>query len=167
MKKTGIRVRIWGAVTAVMLLCAGPSFGAPPDPISGTLDPPPGPLDYVKALSPGRWVFGELLWRGREPCTEAHCEAAYNADPVFILVQREANCCGESSYSLTVIGRAENCPAVSYYLVFSGDIVRLNKGERVSLVSRHVASVASSIRSACKVEGGGAIPTADLEKLFP
>ncbi|NUQ19031.1 MAG: hypothetical protein HOP95_11390 [Sphingomonas sp.] len=103
------------------------AFPVVADPPSGSLDPPPGPQDYIAAFPPHRWVFGKLLWQGREPCTSDFCEAAYNAEPLFLLVQKEKNCCGSAGYSITIIGRVKDCPSVSYYLVFSKDLYKLTK----------------------------------------
>jgi hypothetical protein len=162
----GFGTKTWIAIGAAALFAAQPSVGAALDPVSGAIDPPPGPLDYVKAFPSNKWVFGKLLWQGGEPCTEAACEAAYNADPLSILVQRQNACCGGSGYSITVIGRVANCSGSSYYLVWSKDLDRLNKADKLSLLSRHVASVANSINSECGVRGTVAIPTEDLERLL-
>src|SRR5690348_17112196 len=113
----------------------------PRDPPSGVIDPPPGPQDYIAAFPSSHWVFGKVLWQGHEPCTKDFCEAAYNAQPLFLLVQKEKACCGGDGYSVTVVGRVAGCSSVSYYLVWSKDIDKLGRTERDAFLSRHVASI--------------------------
>ena len=78
---------IIGLVALAALVATG-ATGAD-DPPSRQIDPPPGPQDYIAAFPPNRWVFGKLLWQGREACTKDYCEAAYNAQPLSLLVQKE------------------------------------------------------------------------------
>lgn len=137
-----------------------------PDPPSGSLDPPPGPQDYIGAFRLHTWTFGKLLWQGREPCTKDFCEAAYNARPLYLLVQKEKNCCNHSGYSLTVVGRIEGCSSASYYLAFSKDFDRLSKAQRLAFLSRHVVGVGSGIVGECGKSLTAPIPTKALSRLW-
>jgi hypothetical protein len=152
-------------MVAIATLATSPS-SAPSDLPSGLLDPPPGPQDYIAAFPPRRWVFGKLLWQAREPCTKDFCEAAYNAQPLFLLVQKEKACCGGAGYSLTVIGRVEGCSSVSYYLAWSKDFDKLGKVERLAFLSRHVAGIASKISSSCGKSVAAPIPSDALSRLW-
>ena len=152
-------------LVAVAALVASAS-PAPVDPPSGMIDPPPGPQDYIAAFPARSWAFGKLLWQGREPCTKDYCEAAYNAQPLFLLVQKEKACCGGDGYSLTVVGRVEGCASVSYYLAWSKDFDRLGKSERLAFLSRHVTQIASAISSSCGKSLSVPIPTDALSVLL-
>jgi hypothetical protein len=154
-----------GVLTGLAMLAAVTS-STRSDPPGGILDPPPGPQDYIGDFPLHRWVFGKLLWQGPEPCTSDFCEAAYNARPLYLLVQKEKNCCGEAGYSLTVVARMAGCSSVSYYLVFSKDFDKLRKAERLAFLSRHVVGVASAITSSCGRPLGASIPTASLSSLW-
>ena len=136
------------------------------DPPGRLIDPPPGPQDYIATFPSHSWVFGKLLWQGREPCTADFCEAAYNARPLFLLVQKQKACCGGEGYSLTVIGRVEGCASSSYYLAWSKDFEKLGKSERLAFLSRHVASIASNISSSCDKSLDAPIPTDALSGLW-
>jgi len=111
-------------------------------------------------------VFGKLLWQGREPCTKDYCEAAFNAQPLFLLVQKQKACCGGRGYSLTVIGRVEGCASASYYLAWSKDFDRLGKSGRLAFLSRHVTQIASAISSSCGKSLSVRIPTEALSTLW-
>jgi hypothetical protein len=150
---------------AIAVLAASSSV-APADPPSGTIDPPPGPQDYVASFPARTWVFGQLLWKNREPCTNDYCEAAFNAQPLFLLVQKEKACCGGDGYSLTVVGRVEGCASSSYYLAWSKDFDMLGKAERLAFVSRHVTQIASAISSSCGKSLDARIPTDALLALW-
>jgi hypothetical protein len=156
--------RLIGLVAFAALVACANSGRA--DPRSRLIDPPPGPQDYIAALPQNHWIFGKLLWQGREPCTKDFCEAAYNAQPLYLLVQKEKNCCGEAGYSLTVVGRVAGCSSVSYYLVFSKDFDRLGRAQRLALLSRHVVGIASTISSSCGKSLGAHIPTDALSSLW-
>lgn len=149
---------------ALALVAANPASG---DPESGRVDPPPGSLDYVARFPANRWVFGKLLWQSRERCSNASCEAAYNASPLFLLVQKQDYCCGSPGYTVMIIGRAKKCDAVSYYLVGSEHLLQMPAGDRLKLVRRHVDGVADAIREGCGIKTKGVIPTAALARLQP
>jgi hypothetical protein len=151
---------------AAVVLSATIACAAEADPPSGIIDPPPGPQDYIKSFPQGRWMFGRLLWQGVEPCDDSRCEAAFNDEPLFVLVQKERNCCGGDGYSITVIVRVEGCSGVGYYLVFSKDLDRMNPTARQSLVTRHLGHVASAMRANCGIKQDGDIPTDGLERLW-
>jgi len=140
---------------------------APSDPESGTIDPPTGSLDYVEGLPARNWAFGKLLWQGPEPCDESSCEAAYNASPLFILVQRQAYCCGSPGYTLMIVGRVKGCASVSYYLVGSEHLVHMADLDRLKLVQRHVSGIAAAIQDRCDVGVKTEIPTTALIRLKP
>ncbi|HXC55696.1 MAG TPA: hypothetical protein VNU97_10390 [Rhizomicrobium sp.] len=155
-------------ITAVAIvgIAYGVAAAAPAnDPPSGRVDPPPGVLDYVGAFPLHQWTFGKLLWRGREACTADDCEAAFNATPLFALVQRERNCCGEPGYSIMVTVRAKDCAAVSYYLAFSRDIEPLPIDQRSTLVGRKLGQLVAGIQSACGVADVHPITTAEINGL--
>lgn len=136
------------------------------DPESRGVDPPPGSLDYVERFAADRWTFGKLLWSGSEPCGAERCEAAFNGKPLFLLVQREPNCCGERGYSVMIVGRAKNCASVSYYLVYSDSLQRLTVAERLRLVQRHTAGIAATLSKECGI-AANAVPLSPLAKLKP
>ncbi|HEX6741992.1 MAG TPA: hypothetical protein VF079_09405 [Sphingomicrobium sp.] len=150
----------------VALALAAPS-PPPAEPESGMVDPPPGSLDYVALFPAKRWVFGKLLWQGRERCSASSCEAAYNASPLFLLVQKQDYCCGSPGYSVMIIGRAKNCDTVSYYLLGSEHLLKMSAAERLKLVERHVDWIAEAIRDGCGIKAEGIIPKAALAKLQP
>ena len=154
-------------VTAAAALIIATGVGAVgADPPSGTIDPPPGPQDYIKSFPQGQWTFGRLLWQSHDPCDASRCEAAFNYAPLFVLVQKERNCCGEDGYSINIVERIEGCSANGYYLVFSKDLDRMSQSERQALVTRHVGQLASAMRSACGVTAVGDVPTDDLKRLW-
>ena len=137
-----------------------------PDPPSGVIDPPPAEQDYIAAFPSRSWVFGKLLWQGREPCTKDYCEAAYNANPLFSLVQKEKACCGGEGYSLTIVGRIKSCSNVGYYLAWSKDLDKKGKLGGVEFLSRRVVQIASAIGSSCHRPSSDVIPTRVLSKLW-
>lgn len=159
-----MKVPFVGLVAVAAVVASASS--APPDPPSGTIDPPPGAQDYIAAFPTGSWVFGKQLWRGREPCTKDYCEAAYNARPLFLLVQKEKACCGGAGYSLTVVGRVEGCSSGSYYLAWSRYFDKHGTGGRLAFLSRHVTQIASGISSTCGKSVGLPIPTGALSRLW-
>jgi len=152
------------SLAALAALAAAPP--ARPDPPSGLIDPPPGPQDYIAAFPQNTWVFGKMLWQGREACTKDFCEAAYNANPLSLLVQKEKACCGGTGYSLTIVGRIKDCPDVSYYLVWSKDFDELGKAGRLAFLSRYVTGIASKISSSCAKTLNAPIPTGALSGLW-
>jgi hypothetical protein len=138
----------------------------PPDPPSGFLDPPPGTQDYIGAFPRHTWVFGKLLWQSHDPCTKDFCEAAYNADPLFLLVQKEKACCGGAGYSLTIVGRVKGCSNVSYYLVWSEEFRKARQADLLAFLGRHVAGIASAISSSCGEPLNGPVATEPLSGLW-
>jgi hypothetical protein len=157
-------MKVAPAVMAFVALIATPLLAA--DPPSGIIDPPPGPQDYIGTFPAHQWVFGNLLWQGSEPCTHVRCEAAYNAEPLFLLVQKEDACCGGPGYSLTVIGRVKGCPSSSYYLAWSKDFDNLGTSGRLAFLSRHVATIAAAISASCGKSLKTPIPTDPLSVLW-
>ena len=156
-----------GLVVLVAVAALGASTSlSPVDPPSGVIDPPPGSQDYIAAFPARSWVFGKLLWQGREPCTKDHCEAAFNAQPLFLLVQKEKACCSGDGYSLTIVGRVEGCSSASYYVAWSKDFDRLGKAERLAFLSRHVTQIASAISSSCDKSLSVPISTYALSQLW-
>jgi hypothetical protein len=153
------------SAAVVCLAYGGPVAAATNDPPSARIDPPPPEMDYVGAFPLHKWTFGKLLWQGQEPCTADFCEAAYNAAPVFVLVQHERNCCGEPGYSIMVTVRAKDCATVSYYLAFSKDIQPMPTDERSTLVGRKVGQLVSRILSACGLVDIEPIPTGEVNGL--
>jgi hypothetical protein len=85
--------------------------------------------------------------------------------PLFVLVQRERNCCGGPGYSITVTVRAKDCAAVSYYLAFSKDIEPMPIDQRSTLVGRKVGELVASIQSACGLADVHPITTAEVSGL--
>jgi hypothetical protein len=156
---------IFGSVMAVAMVLAGPWVAAG-DPPSGTIDPPPGPLDYVEKLPANQWVFGQRIWQGITPCTSDFCEAAFNAQPLFVLVQKEKYCCGGKGYSITFQARLKGCPTSSYYIGSSDYIDKLSQAERAAYLARRVSAAVSSLSQPCNLEPRDAPQTAELSSLW-
>lgn len=157
-----------GPITGFLAIAAlaAAAQSASEDPPSETIDPPPGQQDYIAGFQSHRWVFGKLLWQGKEPCTKDWCEAAYNAQPLYLLVQKQKACCGGKGYSLTVVGRVADCASVSYYLAWSKDFDRFGDAGRLAFLSRHVAGIAAAISASCGKPLVEPIPTNELAGLW-
>ena len=152
-------------VTIVGIACGGATAQEFNDPPSVLVDPPPQVLDFLRAFALNQWTFGKLLWQGPEACTADFCEAAYNAEPLFVLVQRERNCCGQPGYSIMVEVRAKDCGAVSYYLVFSRNLDLMLTDQRSTLVGRKLSGSVADIKTHCSLPDIRPIPTEDVNKL--
>lgn len=155
------------ALAALVLLAAlSAAGGGRADPTSGRIDPPPAALTYVDGFAPSQWVFGELLWRGREPCTGARCEAVYNAHPYWLLVSTADNCCGDPGHSVMVQVDIAGCAARSYYLFFDKDVEDLSDAARLDLIGRHLADMLTVMQKACGAPPAPTVPTEALDRLF-
>jgi len=150
---------------AAALACATSAVGQASDPPSATIDPPPGVMDYIGTMPAGKWTFGKLLWQGQQACSQDSCEAAYNANPLFVLVQRQRNCCEDHGYSVAVTVRARDCQSVSYYLAFSKDLDRLSQDQRSSLVARKIGQLTKGVESACQLASTTIVPTEAVASL--
>jgi hypothetical protein len=131
------------------VLIAGCSVGGTGDPPGLSIDPPPAPLAGLETLPRATWVLSR-------DCSADRCGAGYNADPLFLSVDKQKACCGEAGYSLEVTGSARGCSSVSYYLVWSERIKKMKEESRTSLISRHAKQIATSIAEACRLQSGGA-----------
>lgn len=116
---------------------------------SGSIHPPPAPLTYVSSLPRNQWTFGETLWRSSQPCSEVSCEAAYNADPLFVTVKISASCCGQPGAAIHFMASSRECPNPTYFVARPQFLARMTDAQINAFVARKTSEVIRSLGSQC------------------
>jgi hypothetical protein len=127
-------------------------------------DPPPSIPDYLAERPANKWVFGEALWKGSEPCTSERCEAGYYSPPLVLSVTM-SQYRGAAAPSVEAVAGVLGCPGVVWEYMPAGEFVNKNSTDRHQMVAGRTQSIVKSIGKHCDATLAE-IPTDELRYLF-
>src|SRR6478672_5153489 len=112
--------------------------------------------DDLFELPQAQWQYAKQLWKGREPCSEAQCEAGYTAGDLVVNAEHAGT-------AVRIIAGVRNCEATAFSEMETG--LRPSKSMR-KRVARQVRTVVKGLGKTCKLTMPEIAPL-DVTMLFP